>query len=857
MTNPAREARLRAQAQWPGAIVAGRGPGWIKHQHPTDPRRFMLDVGVGNVGWHIQGTETEVDTAWLPDSGIWQWQMVLADYQARAKALFNGAPLVDYRIGSDFVTLQPRQLDWSNDRNDVQVAGTPQAISATANDDRLIWTGAYGAGRDFEWQTQTARLAKRVILQSYASLPAPNAQIMGGANPVLRPQFQFDYAATLTVYVDGQPWTGGNRPTLDTSQPIEFRRGDGSVAFAYNVPHVSDRSGEQPPSVVQRVSKSGNNLLVEVRVPQAWLANAVYPVVIDPTIDVKPTASNEDGNETSAGNVQIVSSTFNTDQTGEWQAARFAIPNPSTGLKSGATINTSYITANYATATLDEPDIIIYGEDVQNPGVYVAGTGTYTISGRTKTTATVDWASTDLGAPGDFNSPSLNSIVSELIASYDYEAGGYMAFLWTSKNGTSTRDAETTMYDGSTNLCWRLHIEYTAGSTTLAVQDATHSHTADNLAITQKQLLAVADAAHGHTVENIDLTQKQLLAVDDAAHAQTAENVTLVPSALSGTPMGLLLTITVAGGVAGITLIVQDAGHGHTAENVDLIQKQLLAVADASHAQAADNVALTQKQLLAVADASHGQTAENVALIQKQLLAVQDAAHSHTADNVGLIQKQLLAVADAAHSHSAENIALIQKQLLAVADALHSHTSDNVVLQVAGVTVLEVQDASHAQTAQNVDLVQAFLLLIADAQHAHSADDVALTQKFVLTVTDATHAQAADNVTLSLASLLIVADASHGHTAQNVELTQAFVITVADASHAQVSESVILIQHSILVVQDAYHIQTADELVWEIEEEVTSVQPDVRFDARSGSRPDRHQTSGRSRPGPARDPRRH
>lgn len=203
------------------------------------------------------------------------------------------------------------------------------------------------------------------------------------------------------------------------------------------------------------------------------------------TLDLTVAASADDANETSAGDVQITQTQFNTDQTGEWQAARFVIPNPTTGLKAGATITAAYLTMNFNDANQDEPDIVIYGEDTATPGVYVTGTGTFTISARTRTTASVDWSNANLGAPGDFNSPSLVSIIQELVDSYDYSGGGYMALMTTSKNGTATRDAQTQLYDGSTTLCWRLHIEFTPASSgsTITMDTLTLAGSVPNLAV--------------------------------------------------------------------------------------------------------------------------------------------------------------------------------------------------------------------------------------------------------------------------------------------------------------------------------------------------------------------------------------
>ena len=182
--------------------------------------------------------------------------------------------------------------------------------------------------------------------------------------------------------------------------------------------------------------------------------------------------------------------------------------------------------------------------------------------------------------------------------------------------------------------------EVGGGSTVLVVQDATHGHTAENVALTQKQLLAVADATHSHTAEAPALVQAFLLTVADATHAHTADNLDL--------------------DIGSILLVVADAAHSHTAENVALTQKQLLTVADTLHAYTADNLDLVPSGAIE--------------------LVVADATHSHTADNITIeyTAAPTLVVAGATHAHTADNIALTQKQLLTVADTLHAHTADTI-----------------------------------------------------------------------------------------------------------------------------------------------------------------------------------
>lgn len=229
------------------------------------------------------------------------------------------------------------------------------------------------------------------------------------------------------------------------------------------------------------------------------------------------------------------------------------------------------------------------------------------------------------------------------------------------------------------------------GSIELVVQDATHAHTSDAVALVQAHLLAVADALHAHSAESVALVQAHLLTVQDATHV-------------------------------------------HSADSLALTQAHLLAVADASHAHSADAPALVQAHLLAVADAAHAHTADNVALELPGELDVQDATHAHTADNVELVQAHLLSVDNATHGHSAESVQLTQAFTLTVQDATHAHAADNVALTL-GVALI-VSNALHGHSAGNVALTQAFLLSVADALHAHTASNIDFGLSFYVVSAD-------------------------------------------------------------------------------------------------------------------------
>jgi hypothetical protein len=129
----------------------------------------------------------------------------------------------------------------------------------------------------------------------------------------------------------------------------------------------------------------------------------------------------------------------------------------------------------------------------------------------------------------------------------------------------------------------------------LVIQDATHAHAADSMALTIDAFLAVADALHGHAAENviISLAGVANLVIADALHAHTADAIVLSSASV---------------------LAIQDALHGHSVENLAITAESgvNLLVADSLHAHSADGVALTVDAWLAIADAVHAHSADNV-----------------------------------------------------------------------------------------------------------------------------------------------------------------------------------------------------------------------------------------------------
>lgn len=463
--NPAAEARGKAQAIWLGASVSARGRKSIEHQHPTE-NRFMLDVGIGPMHY---GADQEIDTAWQSGTAPWDREMVKAGYNAFALEDFSSGQIVKYvdPVSGEDIAFQPQQLQYTNDLDQIQPIEDPQSVNAVVTDDELYWIGAFGTDLDLKWQTQTARLDKRLIIQDLAALPAVQQFIIDGGNPVLRLQFIFQHSNGVNLFVNDVEWDEKANNPVETSGVVEFRDSLDNVLWTFNLPRSEDVGDDEEGEFVGtfRFRKTGPNLFVEHLVPVSWLQAASYPVEIDVTVDAQvDTNTNNDARE--GATVVDLTSRATVDDSGEYYGHRW------TGIiiSAGATIDTAYIDINIRNANTDEPNHPLYFEDSATPAVFT--TGASDISNRTGTTATATFGDgTDQGS-GDNTwwstlvtqpDPEIKTIIQELVDSYDYSSG--LAMVGILQGGADANDdLGRNDYTNDTTLAAKLHIEYTAAA---------------------------------------------------------------------------------------------------------------------------------------------------------------------------------------------------------------------------------------------------------------------------------------------------------------------------------------------------------------------------------------------------------
>jgi len=487
MASPAKDFRDNAQINHPGSIVVERGKRFIKHKTPDG--KFILDYSLGQIHY---GTnyQNEIDTAWVDSTAPWDKEMTLANYNAYALTTFSNGQVIKYihPASGESITFQPQQLQFTNDLDQIQSIGNPQTVTAFVDDDTLIWSDAFGFHLNFAWEAQTARLAKKLTIDNLVSLGTPAQYIIDGGNPVLRLQFIFQISSNIDIYINGEAWD--KTKTKETTGFVEFRnKTTGLPLWWFGNSHAIDNNDDEI-NPLQRFTRKANNLLVELRIPWAWLQGATYPVLIDPTITDQVDNGYNDAYEKN-DDTQFTNSSYVTAIDGQTTSSlRFngGVRFEGLTLNSGDSIDVAYLTVYPINAIHDDPSLTIYCEDVDDSNSFNT---TKDVNNRTKTSASTGWSDTDIGITWQ-DTPSLVDEVQEVIDRGGWSSGNDLTFLFF--GSSSIGNLHFYSYDGSTSLCPKLHIEYTAGGSNVSVSDGlTIGESVDLIRSTGLEISGISD----------------------------------------------------------------------------------------------------------------------------------------------------------------------------------------------------------------------------------------------------------------------------------------------------------------------------------------------------------------------------
>lgn len=331
----------------------------------------------------------------------------------------------------------------------------------------------------------------------------------------------------------------------------------------------------------------------------------------------------------------------------------------------------------------------------------------------------------------------------------------------------------------------RTYVLFTADSNpTLAIADATHAVTSDNIQYVVEIDLSINDSSHAVTSPQISVNSDIELTVADATHQVTSDVVNLVYN---------------------ITLSADDATHAHSAESPTLVYNVNLTIADTAHALASDNISFSSDIDLTIQATTHPVTSDNVPITVDYDLAISSTVHTVTSDNVSVTNDAYLGVTDATHALTSDNIQLGYTANLSVDDTVHTLTSDNI--QTVYTSDLNVNSANHTLTSENI----------------------VLTSETVLTISDSIHALRSDEFTLGYVANLSIADSGHIVSSDEVAYIVFYNLLVENASHALINDdpfgSVVIAQFELAVdTMSNIQLETEIQSVLQLECDLESIQ---------------------------------
>lgn len=246
---------------------------------------------------------------WESAVAPYAYQMTNNHYSIRVKDEFTDGRVIELSKSGYVLELQPMNLEWTNDLDQIQLISNPQNVVAQTggigDENWIRWEDAYGSGINFKWQTLYKELEKDIEIESFADLPPPEQYILDGGNPVLRYSLIFDCSNDLDIIVDGNVW---NRSTeVQTFNDIEFQlNGETLWSFA-QLEYWNSNYDEQ--QSIATLDKKGSSLYISILIPYSWLQTASYPVYIDADIAINT------GLETAWDTIQCRSGIYWTSST--------------------------------------------------------------------------------------------------------------------------------------------------------------------------------------------------------------------------------------------------------------------------------------------------------------------------------------------------------------------------------------------------------------------------------------------------------------------------------------------------------------------------------------------------------------
>jgi len=668
-----------------GRTVTRRGRRFIEFDMGGGVTRYVATIDP----LHTRTSQAEIDTAFVADTGAWQWKLAQADFQVHARSVFNAGNLVEWRHESgEWIIVDPQSINWINQDLSRQQIAIKQAVTGVVNDFTLSFPAGYGAGRHFAYTAHPNRLIKHITIDSLANLPTPSVT---GPSIWFEAEWSLSTSTGVDLWLDGAKWAKTNNVRVRTANRIEFRNTANTQVLWYaDAPAATDANGEIVVCEYEVRRQGGaSNLFITVRVPRAWLLTAAYPVMIDPTFTDQPdAASGVDVHlrSTAASNNFGVSTVYQTNVSVTW-LLRWNI----SAIPAGATCdNATQSLWNDGTSTQNRSKDFYqvsdanadFPEGTKNNAAGVAGDCCWNYKEQTGGSETA-WA----GSAG--LRTATTDYINTVIFTHNYTAN----------------DPAGTEMAATFNAAGKAAIEAYFGSTFSVCGFETGtlpaSRTSDHGTAATRPQLVVDYTAAGGAVLNFAAALAAASATPDDAAVNVERSMSAALASASATPSASLAVLR--------SMAAALSAQSGTPDNATLSLIIFFSAALAGASATSDTAALTILRRMAAILGAQSATPDVPSLTVLRSMTAILAALSATPDDVnldiaGLIQ---MAAVLAAQSATPDTASLAVLRAMAAALAAASATPD-----VARLAVLRSMSASLAATSATPDDAELLIVLI-------------------------------------------------------------------------------------------------------------------------------------------------
>jgi hypothetical protein len=431
------------------------------------------------------------------DDLLYDYEVERGIYEVYFKQDLTHAQSIKYVYNDSEFYFQPFTLNYRNALDQIQQINTIQSVNGTPvpyywsepigtghaeehiyHDDLEImnYENAFGYDTNLTYRYAN-KLLKLNLIVDPTLIPAPESYITSQVNVTIDIDFLISYSNDIDIYIEGELWDKQN--TKRTENNVLFKKANETIFFLpkpviCEKPHwelnettnitlwTSDCTNSE-----YVFKKQGNNLYVQLKSPYSFFndTNNVYPMEIDPSIEISVSQSSDDAEETNAGGVILSDALLDLDALMYGGGIMFRDVNVAQAISiSSATLKIKAI--SQCSGITDGCEQSVYGIDVDDASTFT--TNNDDVSNKPKTSKWTYWGLDNDFVPNSaYQSFEINvtNSTQEILDRVGWNSGNNMGFIITADSYARGKALDIIAYDHASYPAPVLNITYTSTDT--------------------------------------------------------------------------------------------------------------------------------------------------------------------------------------------------------------------------------------------------------------------------------------------------------------------------------------------------------------------------------------------------------